>query len=506
MHPMSDQCCCGQSRSESIANMLFWLRPQLNRKLRRSGQGTKPLNVAFALSAAAKLFGDTMEANLFTNIGLSRDGVEAELMIGRACTLTVGGAINSLDSNFPLCSGECGSDPAANPPGELQDHNQVERMDESEAVDTTTRTNTESVLHSSNEDKTGTVAPAAVAISQEGASSESSDKVENPQAALTLEQLVSVTLANQAHLKELLEGKKRRKATKRHSEGAPTAPRILQRAASASMPKSISLQTIPDGVLSEWSQIHSDATASSGREILAISECIRFHRSQKSIKRLEVTPTEFYDSSEDVLLTRGNHLARTVELAKEKASRSSSVTSAPPAKVVKKGESKSNPSKGKTIRVKDSLAPNDLRNRIPKTSAGKTGTSGTHVSRTFTNAALVRDRDTRSKEAKKAATYESKGQPTSSSSSSNLGVNKKTERKSKNVPLSTPILLEKMRKGEEFKCCECGHWVNPKAKYVCLNCKLDNHKFLIKRCASDTSVAFKEPNPKYETGEYPSRK
>ena len=188
----------------------------------------KPLNVAYMLSAAAKLFGDTLESSLFTNIGLSRDGVEAELMIGWACTLTVAGAINSLDSNFPLCSGECGSDPAVNPMGELQDHSQVESMDESESVDTTTRTNTESVLHSSNEDKTDTVVPAAVTISQAGASTESLDKVGNPQAALTLEQLVNVTLANQAHLKELVEGKMRRKATKRHSEGAPTAPRILQ--------------------------------------------------------------------------------------------------------------------------------------------------------------------------------------------------------------------------------------------------------------------------------------
>ena len=72
-----------------------------------------------------------------------------------------------------------------------------------------------------------------------------------------------------------------------------------------------------------------------------------------------------------------------------KAQRSSSVTSEPPAKVVKQSDKNlqtghGNPGTGGTHNSKK-----DSRNKIPKSSCNNTGTQGKNVSRTFKNSALA---------------------------------------------------------------------------------------------------------------------
>ena len=119
------------------------------------------------------------------------------------------------------------------------------------------------------------------------------------------------------------------------SVGFPTAPRILLKSGPSAMPLVISLKTVPQGVLYDWVQGYHDSPSSCACEILAISECVTYIQSKKKIKRVEVIPVEFYESSLDILMMRGNFLVRNTVLAKERAQRSSSVTSNPPAKVVK---------------------------------------------------------------------------------------------------------------------------------------------------------------------------
>ena len=70
------------------------------------------------------------------------------------------------------------------------------------------------------------------------------------------------------------------KAKKRSSRGAPTVPRILKRSHNSSISKEISHRTVPDGPLEEYKQCYQQASPAIAREILCISECIRFHRSQ----------------------------------------------------------------------------------------------------------------------------------------------------------------------------------------------------------------------------------
>ena len=95
------------------------------------------------------------------------------------------------------------------------------------------------------------------------------------------------------------------KAKKRSAGGAPTAPTILRKSHNCNVSKEISLETVPRGVLAKWKQCYQSATPAIACELLCISECIRYFRSQKNIAKLELIPPELYEAGLETLQIRG---------------------------------------------------------------------------------------------------------------------------------------------------------------------------------------------------------
>ena len=71
IHPLSNSCCCGESRTSAITSILFYLGSQVDKKKRKhQEQHFQDLNVRYALEVGVKLWTSSIQLNLFTNIGL----------------------------------------------------------------------------------------------------------------------------------------------------------------------------------------------------------------------------------------------------------------------------------------------------------------------------------------------------------------------------------------------------------------------------------------------------
>ena len=82
VHPKASVCCCGQTRSEALADLLFSLKPMLTRKLRRELQKqVQPLDLRYALSALCCVFEEHLTTLLFDTLGLARDSEEEALQL-----------------------------------------------------------------------------------------------------------------------------------------------------------------------------------------------------------------------------------------------------------------------------------------------------------------------------------------------------------------------------------------------------------------------------------------
>ena len=83
---------------------------------------------------------------------------------------------------------------------------------------------------------------------------------------------------------------------KRTKDGLPTAPRIYGRHKKYhTVPKSISLETVPAGVLPMWRSAYNSLTPPIQREFLCLSEAIRSLKLCNVEDRLEVIPICFFE-------------------------------------------------------------------------------------------------------------------------------------------------------------------------------------------------------------------
>ena len=102
------------------------------------------------------------------------------------------------------------------------------------------------------------------------------------------------TLADEIakQIKELSDVLKRRPrgskpAVKRKGNGLPTAPKIFE---GGLMPEDISIETIPLGVQTDWFSTFLSTTPSYSRELLAISEVIKYFKSEGRDNCVTVIP------------------------------------------------------------------------------------------------------------------------------------------------------------------------------------------------------------------------
>ena len=90
---------------------------------------------------------------------------------------------------------------------------------------------------------------------------------------------------------------------KRKGDGLATGPKIFK---AGPMPEDISFEAIPLGVRTDWFSTFYSTTPSCARELLCISEAIRYFESEGRINHIRAIPKELYESSLDILLVRGN--------------------------------------------------------------------------------------------------------------------------------------------------------------------------------------------------------
>ena len=107
------------------------------------------------------------------------------------------------------------------------------------------------------------------------------------------------------------------------------------------------------------------ATPGVAREILVLSECVRWHKSKGRSAKLSVVPEEFYEADQERLIRRGNHCCHITIHGSGATSEASPAANVSHPKVSKLSESHKQ-QKGNTSAPRDkSSGLKDLRYKIP---------------------------------------------------------------------------------------------------------------------------------------------
>ena len=525
-HPLSPVCCCHHQRSDFLADILFTLGPKLSSKFRRTHHQEKAeLNLSYALSVLSRVYDDIAYTYLFDIMGEKPTRENLTLTMQPSC-ISLTDALNAIDTAQSVCSADCvnsmGKDetevsPAVSTEELVLDQANVGVNDSSSADNAAED-------HSSEQMELEEVATDAdktiVKVSPESVTRVSSADADTTKSLETQMDEMKAQLADIASkLKSTVPvSVQKKQAKKRSSRGAPTVPRILKRSHNGTVSKAVSHVTVPEGPLEQYKQTYQLASPAIAREILCISECTRFHRSQGKIARLEIIPPEFYDAGLETLESRGAHLVFVTEHGQGSTSRSSSVTSAPPAKVVKLSDG-SNQNSGKTSSNRSNPTRRfDARSRIPKKS--HTGTKGSNIAETQTTAALAQERTATAKGQKDHVTYSNRphassrksnlaleqGVPSSSSAAGHPGATrqrKDTKRKEKISPLT---YMNMMERGEAIPCFQCNGYAVKSTSYACKQCGLDCKRHANNRMIQQCNSTTREQVPGIDYESFPKEK
>ena len=408
-HGSQPKCCCGDSRSEFFAGMLFNLTRSLSNK-DRTWDLMHDLDLAQAISNMATVFQLELKeyiADRYQAYKTSQrtageaEGVDSELELHALAPLDYARLVDVLDTKVSYCYDGCGcstgSGSSEQEPLAKMDVDPKDETDGGEPVDVPSQESNLDPKPAGEGLKLGEETLAAVPTG------------EQPEGTLSVDQ-GSLTLPGcskdlvLAEVKTLVEGllkknQRGRGAVKRTITGEvskPTAPRIYTQKKSGQVPLCCNLEAIPSGALRQWRNAYHCATPSVQRELLCISEAVRSVGVHRIEDRLAIVPIDFYESPKEVLLARGDHLVRRTWEAKSNARSSSSRTAEP---------------KAKSPRLERRQTTS--RNRSSKGSdQEKIYSTKTYHSKAFSNVDLAKERNLAAKSSKKNSSY-SKGESTS---------------------------------------------------------------------------------------------
>ena len=474
-HPRASACCCGELRVKVLADLLVSLKPLLNSKVKRTHRRQiRPLDLRYALSYLARVFEVHTSNWLFDNTGKlnDKDKDEDDLLFTPSNT-NLTEAIYAIDTAYNLCAGlSCGKKDEAETgtvvttPEDLlawasvSDNNMgagtgliaeppAQKEPEEETIHSKSKADSEMV----SDLQEGT-----------GSSEELKAKVDGLQS-----QLSAMQQAIMGSLKKCTKSP-RLKVLKRTSTGLPTEPRILKGSHSLKVSEDVSLETIPKGALRDWQTAFEKATPGVAREILVISESVRWHKSRGRLAKLSVVPEEFYEATQERLMRRGNHCKLITIHGCGETSWADPVTNVSPPKVSKPSESHKQ-QKGKTSATSDkSSGLDDLRYKIPKKSNSDSSTNvGRRENRFSSEDIRLKARTDKSETSSSKGSSSYTYKPTSYKHDTY-----KNRDYSQRKNLTPQARMEKIERGDGFPCIECSKWCTKEENYKCTRCKLDN--------------------------------